>query len=95
MHVRFSEAAEADLNAIHDYISQYNQAAALRIIDALLLASFQLEAFPFLGRPGKIRDTRELTVPRTPYFIVYTLPDDYTIDVERILHARLQYPALD
>lgn len=48
--------------------------------------------FPFLGRVGQLDGTREMTVPRTEYRIVYTLPDDYHIDVERVLHAKLKYP---
>ena len=92
MHVRFSPTAEADLDAIHDYIAEENAIAALRIVDALLLAADQLGAFPFLGRPGRVDGTRELIVPRTPYMMVYTLPDIYHVDIETIVHTRRQWP---
>lgn len=92
MHVRFSPTAESDLDGIHNYIAEHNPAAALRIIDTLILAADQLGAFPFLGRPGRIDGTRELTVPRTPYILIYTLPDAYHVDVETIVHTRRQWP---
>lgn len=36
--------------------------------------------------------TRELSVPRTPYIMVYTLPDEFHIDIETIIHMRQQFP---
>ena len=92
MHVRLSDKAEADLDHIHRHISEQNPAAADRIVDAILSTAYHLESFPLLGRPGREEDTRELSVPRTPYFIVYTLPDQYYIDIEAIIHERQKYP---
>ena len=31
-------------------------------------------------------------MPRIPYFIVYTLPDAYHVDVETIVHTSRNYP---
>ena len=92
MHVRLSDKAEADLEQIHSYIAERNKAAADRIVDTLLATAYQLESFPLLGRPGREPDTRELSVPRTPYFIVYTLPDEYHLDIEAFIHERQQFP---
>jgi toxin ParE1/3/4 len=93
MHLRLSKLAEADLEQIKEYFEPLSQQGYVRMIAALFAAMDQLEVFPFLGREGKVEGTRELTVPRTPYRIVYTLPDEYNIDVERILHERLKYPS--
>lgn len=92
MHVRLSNSAEADLDAIHNFIAAYDPNAALRVVDAILQLLHLLEDFPMLGRAGRVPETRELTVPRYPYFAVYTFPDAFHVDVERILHASLQYP---
>lgn len=92
MHLKFSNKAEADLKAIHTYISERNPDAAQRIVTSILMSAYQLEKFPFLGKPGRVQETRELTVPRTPYIIVYWLPDEYHIDVLHILHDRQQWP---
>lgn len=92
MQVRLSGFAEADLDDIHAYIAGRDPGAAARVIDTLLKSAFQLAHFPRLGRHGRIADTRELSVPDTPYFLVYTLTET-TVDIERILHSRRQYPS--
>jgi toxin ParE1/3/4 len=94
MHLRFSDTAEADLDKIYTEIARDNPIAARRVVDALLGAAYQLENFPFLGRPGRVPQTRELSVPRTPYFMVYTLPDEFHIDIETIIHERQQFPPI-
>lgn len=92
MHLKFSNKAEADLKSIHSYIAERNPGAAHRVVTSLLLSAYQLESFPFLGRPGRVEDTRELSAPRTPYVLVYWLPDEYHIEVLHVLHERRQWP---
>ena len=87
MHVRISDDAQSDLRLIRDYIAPRSRQGYSRIITAIFSAFDQLEAFPLLGRIGEVTGTRELSVPRTEYRIFYTLPDEYHIDVERVLHA--------
>lgn len=92
MHLRFSDTAEKDLDKIYKDRVTDNPEAAQRMVDNLLSASYQLESFPFMGREGRVSNTRELSVPRTPFILVYTLPDQYHIDLETIIHERQQYP---
>lgn len=92
MHLRLSDDAKADLQGIKDYIKPRSPQGYQRVMTAIFTMFDQLESFPFLGRDGEVKDTREMTVPRTEYRIVYTLPDEYYIDVERVLHAKLKYP---
>jgi len=92
MHLRLSDDAKADLQGIRDYIQPRSPQGYIRVITAIFAMFDQLEAFPFLGRAGDVEGTREMSVPRTEYRIVYTLPDEYNIDVERVLHAKLKYP---
>lgn len=92
MHLRLSDDAQADLQGIKDYIQPRSPQGYTRVITSIFSIFDQLESFPFLGRSGEVEGTRELTVPRTEYRIVYTLPDDYNIDVERVLHGKLKYP---
>ena len=93
MHVRFSDTAETDLQAIYDHIAEDNPQAAQRIVDLLIFAAYQLGDFPFLGRVGVVPDTREWSVSGTSYFIVYAINDDRAhIDVETIIHTSRQYP---
>lgn len=92
MHVRLSSDAEKDLDAIFSYIARENPAAAHRQIDRVLTTISMLETFPLLGKPGRVKDTRELVVARTRFFVVYTIPDAFHVDVERVLHAARDYP---
>ena len=92
MYVRILDEARADLRSVESFIKQDNPAAAQRVITAILTTINQLESFPFSGRPGREPDTREIPVPGAPYFVVYTLPDEYRIDIEAVFHARQKYP---
>lgn len=92
MHVRLSEDAEADLLAIFDFIAERNPRAATRVMDGISAAILQLETFPLLGKPGRIHETRELATPGWPYIVIYSLPDEYHIDVERVLHGAQMWP---
>ena len=95
MHVRFSPRAKADLRSIHSYIAERNPEAAVRAIDRILGAVATLETFPLLGRPGRHGPTRELVIRGLPYFVVYALPDEYHIDIERVLHGARAWPPED
>ena len=92
MHLRFSDTAEKDLDKIYYDRIEGNPKNAQRMVDNLLTAAYQLENFPLMGREGRVSNTRELSVPRTPFILVYTLPDQYHIDLETIIHERQKYP---
>jgi toxin ParE1/3/4 len=92
MHVRFSNRAEEDLQNISDYLAPLSPQGLERILSAIFTTTGQLETFPLLGRSGRVGDTYEITVPRTPFFIVYTIPDETYIDIERIIHTSQKYP---
>ena len=92
MHLHISDDAQADLRNIQDYLEPRSSQGYARIITAIFNMFDVLESFPNLGRKGEVEGTRELSVSRTEYRIVYTLRDAYNIDVERVLHARLRYP---
>jgi len=92
MHVRFSPRAKADLRSIQDYIAERNPGAASLVIDRILIAISNLASFPLLGRPGRVDGTRELITRGLPYFVVYSLSDEYHIDIERVLHGAQIWP---
>lgn len=92
MHLHLSDDAQADLRNIQEYLEPRSEQGYARVIGAIFNMFDVLESFPNLGREGEVEGTRELTVSRTEYRIVYTLRDAYNIDVERVLHARLRYP---
>ncbi|MFQ5562065.1 MAG: type II toxin-antitoxin system RelE/ParE family toxin [Parvularculaceae bacterium] len=92
MNVNFTPTARADLKAIRAYISEFDDAAADRVISRIRQAAQMFESFPLLGRAGEIENTRELTIPGLPYIIVYAIASETEIDVLTIIHGRQQYP---
>lgn len=92
MHARLTEDAEADLIAIREYLAPRSPQGLERILSAIFTTIGQLENFPFLGREGRVESTREISIPRTPFLIVYSLGDPLYIDIDRIFHDRQQYP---
>lgn len=81
MRLVFAEPAERDLDSIIGYIAIDNPAAAEKVYRAIVATAERLTRFPEIGRPGRLPDTRELTVASLPYLIVYQV----TADVVTIL----------
>jgi len=55
------------LEDICERIAADNPTAAHRMIERIRAAVTRLTTSPALGRPGRVADTRELVIPRTPY----------------------------
>ena len=92
MNVNFTPQAETDLLSIRDYISQDDPQIADRVITRILQAIAILENFPLVGRPGRVDETRELSISGLPYIAVYHIADQTEIDVISVVHTRMQYP---
>jgi toxin ParE1/3/4 len=71
MRLVFAESAASDLEDIIDYIASDNPSAAERVYRAIQDAAGKLSEFPEIGRPGRLPQTRELSVAGLPYIIVY------------------------
>jgi addiction module RelE/StbE family toxin len=87
--IRWTEAARADLRAIHGFYVDRSPAGAERVVGTILKAANGLMAFPLLGRVGRIEGTRERVLGRYPYRIVYTI-EGATIVILRIRHSGQQ-----
>lgn len=92
MNISFTPEAEADLDAIYDYIEQDNPVVAEQVIQRILQAIAILESFPLLGRPGRIERTREFLIPNLPYLAVYRIADETQIDVIAVIHMARLFP---
>ncbi|WP_207779334.1 type II toxin-antitoxin system RelE/ParE family toxin [Zavarzinia aquatilis] len=51
----------------------------------------RLSEHPHLGRAGRVADTRELVIPRTPYVAVYSIGPD-AIDILAVFHGARRWP---
>ncbi len=86
LKLRYARAALRDIEVIRTYVAAENPAAAERVRLAILKTIQILTEFPFLGRPGRRKGTREKTVPRLPYLVLYRAGED-ELAILRVYHG--------
>ena len=91
MIVKWHRQARQDLRQVRASIAKENPKAAARSAGRILQAVGRLSENPWIGRPGRVIDTRELAVSGTPYLIPYTVADDAVV-ILRVLHEAQQWP---
>lgn len=91
MEVIWFKSAIQDLVLAKEYIAKDNTNAAIstvqRIRDKVNLLSDQ----PSIGRLGRIPNTRELVIDKTPYILPYRVRDN-KIEILRVLHSSRRWP---
>lgn len=80
IRLEWSVFAQADRDAIFDYIEIDSAEAAVNIDDRIETQIEELTRFPEMGRPGRIEGTRELIILRTPYIVAYQFRRRYDPD---------------
>ncbi len=97
--LRWTEPASADFLGIVEWLNTRNPDAAARVGRRILDDVERLQNFPYLGKPGRSPDTRELGISGYPYLIVYAVEHDkvtsdkpQTVVVLRVLHDAMQWP---
>ena len=91
MKLVWTEQAVRDLVELRAYIETDNPGAAADIAKRILQSTGRLLRHPEVGRPGRLRGTRELVIARTRYFIPYRIQRD-RIELLRVIHGRRVYP---
>jgi addiction module RelE/StbE family toxin len=75
--IEWTEQAARQLDQAHDYIALSNsEEVAARITMRIVNSVQQLATFPMSGRAGRVRGTRELFIPSTPFIVAYTIARD-------------------
>ena len=92
MNIRWSALAIEDREVIFDYLLNLVPAAAIRIDLEIEQQVENLARFPKLGRDGRVADTRELVINRTPYIVAYSLDADSLV-ILRVIHSSQVWPA--
>ncbi|MGB9203229.1 MAG: type II toxin-antitoxin system RelE/ParE family toxin [Terriglobales bacterium] len=91
MRLEWSIFAQADRDAIFDYIEEDNLQAAIAVDNRIREQVAGLAKFPESGRPGRVAGTRELVILRTPYIAVYRIAGN-AVRILRVLHGAQQRP---
>jgi toxin ParE1/3/4 len=92
MQVVWLKPAVLDLHRVCEYIRQDNPAAAEKTGASIEAAVDSLARFPEMGHIGEVPGTRELVIPRLPYFVVYR-PKGDVVQILRVLHGKQKWPA--
>ena len=92
MRVEWSQMARQDLMAIVDHILEDNPLAAWDVHDRIVQQTGVLSQHPKLGRPGRVKDTRELVISGLPYLIPYRIDGAEQVTLLRVLHTARQWP---
>lgn len=90
MKVHWTDAAEAQLDAIYAYIAQNSTTYALRTVDRITRRSKQIAAFPLSGRKVPEYDLEQIReVFCVSYRVIYYIKPDQ-IDVIAVIHGSMQ-----
>lgn len=91
MNIRWLSTAVHNRFEQLNYIAQLNPYAAIRLNEEIDNQIQHLMAFPELGKIGHIQPTRELTINRTPFILVYRIHHN-EIQILRLLHQSQKWP---
>jgi plasmid stabilization system protein ParE len=91
MRVRYTAAAQADIDAIFGYVTEHNPAAAQRLKARLNERAERLSRFPHLGQETDQPGIRALVDSRHPYLIFYTV-ERAEIVILHVRHAARKRP---
>jgi toxin ParE1/3/4 len=91
MRLEWSILAQADRDAIFDYIEGDSPRAAFTVDDRIREQVETLARFPESGRPGRIEGTRELVISGAPYIVAYRVAGT-TVRILRVLHGSRRWP---
>jgi addiction module RelE/StbE family toxin len=84
--VRWLESALRTLGEHVDYIAEDSPKVARSIVHLIHKAVENLSSFTHLGRPGRVKGTRELVIARTPYVVIYRVKSD-EVQILIVLHS--------
>ncbi len=90
--IEWSEQALRQLDQARDFIALSNsEEIAARIGMQIFTSVEQLDAFPTLGRTGRVRGTRELVVPNTPFVVAYEI-QKARVYILAVYHGAQRWP---
>ena len=91
MKIVWTKLALQDLHHVWNYIAADRPRAADDMMERLAQAVDHLLAYPNLGRPGRVRGTRELVIVGSPYLVAYRVKKK-RIEILAVLHGARRWP---
>lgn len=87
----WSPKALGHLEQLWRFIAQDSEIAADQVVQRIFDSVDLLKTQPEMGRVGRLAGTRELVVPRTPYFVVYRVRRG-GLELIAVLHGSQRWP---
>ena len=97
MKVQWTKKARKRLQEIEAYMiaEEYTRTRASKIIFSIIQkTNGQLSEYPQSGRPGRVKNTRELFFTDSPFLVIYTAQKQI-VTVLSVYHTAQQYPPLE
>jgi toxin ParE1/3/4 len=91
MAIVWTTSSRRDVNGIWDFIEARNPDSAELVNSEILRAVEGLLQFPKRGKPGRVKETRELVISGLPYVVVYLLTKENVV-ILRVLHGAQDWP---
>ena len=91
MRVVWTPRAAATLARINDRIAEDSPQTAARVVRHIVDRTSDLAFSPHQGRVGRVRGTRELVIPRTPYIVVHRV-NRAEVAIVSVMHAAQRWP---
>lgn len=91
MQVIWFKRAIWDLTSAKEYIAKDNPQAARKTVQRIKDKISLLSEQPGMGRLGRVPNTKELVVDKTPFILPYRVRDN-KIEILRVLHTSRRWP---
>ena len=91
MKLLWTRVALGDMGEAYDFVAMDQPAAAKRVMMQVEGAVALPRRFPGMGRPGRVKGTRELVVVGTPFVVPYRVRED-RIEILAVLHGSRRWP---
>ena len=89
--IRWTRRALGRMDQIGAFIARDNPEAAARVVSRIVTAVDALASRPAMGRPGRIKTTRELVLADVPYIIACRVTDSH-VDILTVMHTAQEWP---
>ena len=92
MRISWTKAASEELDSLYDYIFLDNPQAAAKMVRRIVhVIDEHLVDNPWMGRGGRVPNSREFAVSGTPFIIIYRVENE-VLEIIRVLHGAQQWP---
>lgn len=91
MIIVWAKPARTSFLAHMDYLLDRSPSGAANVSAAVMAQIKLLEQSPYMGRPGRVENTRELVISKYPYIVCYRVVVDI-IEILYVHHSRQDWP---